>query len=282
MNRNFDDEYREYSAQSTPDLWSRIESSLPEKRAVTSNETDKLNESYSSHESRRSHMWRRRILAFSGVAAACICLVISIPALSMLLDGGSKSESSSDMASDMASDMVSESAEDMAEDGYAGSAEYAETAPESAEEMYDYDTEESVTSDGVADMESASGMESNSLESAVPEELPGTLPDTLPDTLPGSLTDTLTGTIQTGDRITLSDGVQYISCSFVEEGSSDGTSATRNILVSVESMTAAGLIGDADNGAGSSMEDFKVQLMLRESQVTGETAQYDVMDIETR
>lgn len=82
MNKNFDEEYKKYISEDTPDLWNRIESSLH----------DKKKESMITEKQRQSDRKKVIVLKYSGFIAAAVCLAIIIPAY--LLNRDSKTNSS--------------------------------------------------------------------------------------------------------------------------------------------------------------------------------------------
>lgn len=86
--KSFENEYREMIQEEMPDLWGRIEAGLVEKQPVTQeNETE---EKEDLEQNKKIIMYK--ILKYSGLAAACICGVIVLPAMLLLNRGGSYSE----------------------------------------------------------------------------------------------------------------------------------------------------------------------------------------------
>lgn len=86
--KSFENEYREMIQEEMPDLWGRIEAGLVEKQSVTQeNETQ---EKEDLEQNKKIIMYK--ILKYSGLAAACICGVIVLPAMLLLNRGGSYSE----------------------------------------------------------------------------------------------------------------------------------------------------------------------------------------------
>lgn len=80
MERDFKQEFIELKQNEIPDLWNRIEAGLSEKK-VTASAPERSNSSF------KKINWRR----WGTLAAACLCVVIIVPAISMIIrnsDGG--------------------------------------------------------------------------------------------------------------------------------------------------------------------------------------------------
>lgn len=90
--KNLENEYRKMIQQETPDLWNRIEAGLTEKKEIT--ETAEITETTDAEEKSaviKRSVWIRAV-RYSGIAAACLCGVIIIPAIALsLLTGESGS-----------------------------------------------------------------------------------------------------------------------------------------------------------------------------------------------
>ena len=112
---NFEKEYRKMIQEEMPDLWNRIEAGLPEKKKKTRT---------------------GKVLRYSGLAAACLCGVILIPAMMFLLTGN-KSEQTDRAAGESAAENMA-AVEESAEEGMAAveesAAESVAAVEESAEE----------------------------------------------------------------------------------------------------------------------------------------------------
>lgn len=80
MERDFEQEFRELKQNEIPDLWNRIEAGLSEKKSVTS-------------APKKVFAWRK----WGTLIAACVCVVIILPAFSLLIRN--KSYSGSDTSS---------------------------------------------------------------------------------------------------------------------------------------------------------------------------------------
>ena len=87
MERDFELEFKKLKLNETPDLWSRIEAGLTEKTPVTAISANK-GLSNGKYKSVKKISWRR----WGTLAAACLCVVIILPALSFVIGnmGGRK------------------------------------------------------------------------------------------------------------------------------------------------------------------------------------------------
>lgn len=100
MNKNFEDAYKAEVQQNIPDLWNRIESSLPPKAPVVEIKRKKKN----------PYAW----IKWASLAAACLFMVITVPAVigvgafSIFMFGA---KSSSDSAAAESQDVAMESAD---------------------------------------------------------------------------------------------------------------------------------------------------------------------------
>lgn len=96
MNKNLENEYRAYAKQSTPDLWSRIEAALPEKKIVQMPQAQPIAQAQPmpqvmeqntvqpqvvpmNDRQRRSDKRKIAMIRWSGIVAAAACLAIMIP-----------------------------------------------------------------------------------------------------------------------------------------------------------------------------------------------------------
>lgn len=92
--KNLENEYRKMIQQETPDLWNRIEAGLTEKKEITetakTTETAKITETTDIPDTEekkaviKRSVWKRAV-RYSGIAAACLCGVIIIPAIALSL-----------------------------------------------------------------------------------------------------------------------------------------------------------------------------------------------------
>lgn len=92
--KNLENEYRKMIQQETPDLWNRIEAGLTEKRGIIetakTTETAKITETTDIPDTEekkaviKRSVWKRAV-RYSGIAAACLCGVIIIPAIALSL-----------------------------------------------------------------------------------------------------------------------------------------------------------------------------------------------------
>lgn len=123
MERDFKQEFIELKQNEIPDLWNRIEAGLSEKK-ITASVPEKADSSF------KKINWRR----WGTLAAACLCVVIIIPAISMIIkknDSPSYSGGQSDgnMSNSAAMDYTTEDcAESEAPEMNGGSNEGASTA----------------------------------------------------------------------------------------------------------------------------------------------------------
>ncbi len=117
MERDFEQEFRQLKQSEIPDLWDRIEAGLSEKKNMTNVSQNKILPDTNIEENvsggqivKKQFAWRR----WGTLAAACLCVIIILPAFSLLVRNKSNS-----------ADMSMESA---AEDSAAASAsqDYAE------------------------------------------------------------------------------------------------------------------------------------------------------------
>ncbi|MDE5866794.1 MAG: hypothetical protein K2H31_09380, partial [Lachnospiraceae bacterium] len=102
MERDFKQEFIELKQNEIPDLWNRIEAGLSEKK-VTASVPEKAESSF------KKINWRR----WGTLAAACLCVVIIIPAISMIIGNDespsySNSQSGGNMSNSTAMDYEAE------------------------------------------------------------------------------------------------------------------------------------------------------------------------------
>lgn len=137
MERDFEQEFRELKQSEIPDLWNRIEAGLSEKKAVTSAPQPVPQKKFA---------WRR----WGTLAAACLCVVIILPAFSLLIRN--KSFSGGDMSPSMESESAAyDTAMEYASDNAAE--EIAEDAA-AAEEM----SEDAAAAENMSGAAEAEGM----------------------------------------------------------------------------------------------------------------------------
>lgn len=120
MSRDFEQEFRQLKLNEVPDLWDRIEAGLSERQTLPSASGD-MTAAIKQYRSSGKPAWRR----WGTLAAACICVAIILPALSIVIGSlGGKKNSYSDKAMSSGSPAadetnmthVSESAEAAAEE----------------------------------------------------------------------------------------------------------------------------------------------------------------------
>lgn len=104
MSKNLENEYKEYIRTETPDLWERIEKSLPEREAVREEKQeagDKRAEKSKSGQKNNEVRARKRTAKFyarigGSLAAAILVLVVAAPVLKNQLFSGGQSKSNSE------------------------------------------------------------------------------------------------------------------------------------------------------------------------------------------
>ena len=175
MERDFELEYRELKQNETPDLWNRIEAGLSEKKiAAVPSENESKSIDIEHFVMKKQTTWKRWGL----LAAACLCVVIIIPAVMAGLIGSSKSTSSgsADTAAGAADMNTSSSAAASAELSEAFDTAPAEAAAEEGKAEPEYT--ESTTDDAgssmaggseTAAMEDTEASEEEAAEAAAPE-----------------------------------------------------------------------------------------------------------------
>lgn len=87
MERDFRQEFIELKQNETPDLWNRIEAGLSE-RKITAYAPEKAN--FSEKITGKNIHWRR----WGSLAAACLCVAVIIPALSLIIRNSTGKNSS--------------------------------------------------------------------------------------------------------------------------------------------------------------------------------------------
>lgn len=140
MERDFEREFRELKQNEIPDLWNRIEAGLSEKNDFVKEDTKK------------PFAWRK----WGALIAACVCVVIILPAFSLLIRDKSYSGSGSDTAANTAEATAEDNAAAM-DTATAENAECGFAADEAAA------AEEAIPENGMADnagMEGTEGMDS--------------------------------------------------------------------------------------------------------------------------
>lgn len=139
MERDFEREFRELKQNEIPDLWNRIEAGLSEKNDFVKENTKK------------PFAWRK----WGTLIAACVCVVIILPAFSLLIRDKSYSGSGSDTAANTTEAIAEDNAAAM-DTATAENAECGFAADEAAA------AEEVMPENGLADstgMESTEGMD---------------------------------------------------------------------------------------------------------------------------
>ncbi|MBD5454341.1 MAG: hypothetical protein HDR30_08535 [Lachnospiraceae bacterium] len=149
MERDFELEYRELKQNETPDLWNRIEAGLSEKKiAAVPLENESKSIDIERYVVKKQTPWKRWGL----LAAACLCVVIILPAMMIGLTGSSKSHSSrADTASGAADMNTSSSAAASSEPAEAFAPAPAEAAEEGKETaaLEDAETSEEAETEAV-------------------------------------------------------------------------------------------------------------------------------------
>lgn len=144
MERDFEQEFRKLKQDEIPDLWNRIEAGLSEKKSVASAPGNVIAIDNRKRTEKKTFAWRK----WATLAAACVCVVVILPALSQLFRSKSYSGSANDTAMNTA---MEEAACDTA----------AEESPENMTGMADTTAavEEAAAADG-GDIDAAASAES--------------------------------------------------------------------------------------------------------------------------
>lgn len=126
MSRDFEQEFRQLKLNEVPDLWDRIEAGLSERQTLPSASKD-MTAAIKQYRSSGKSAWRR----WGTLAAACICVAIILPALSIVIGSlGGKKTNCSDNAMSSGSPAADET----------NMTHVSETAEAAAEETEGYDT----------------------------------------------------------------------------------------------------------------------------------------------
>lgn len=123
MSKDLEREYRALVDSEVPDLWARIEAGLEEKKTAPEKaETDLHITDFPAADSQMENMRDRRVnfKVWAGVAAACVCVVLIVPAVARTMIMGGNSSSYSNSASD---DLSQDSAPQAGEAFFENSAE---------------------------------------------------------------------------------------------------------------------------------------------------------------
>lgn len=142
MERDFEREFRELKQNEIPDLWNRIEAGLSEKNDFVKENTKK------------PYAWRK----WGTLIAACVCVVIILPAFSLLIRDKSYSGSGSDTAANTTEAIAEDNAAAM-DTATAENAECGFAADEAAAENKTADMAAGNTQTQGADRADASGKE---------------------------------------------------------------------------------------------------------------------------
>lgn len=128
MSKKLDDEYKKFITEEVPDLWERIEASLPEKNVetATASETEKV-----------TPIWNKRNFKMFITAAACLCVLVISGGVFHLAGSSSENEMAADY---MAEDAVAEGTAEAEEEAPAEEAVMNEVTEEAAEEAADIET----------------------------------------------------------------------------------------------------------------------------------------------
>lgn len=163
MERDFEREFRELKQNEIPDLWNRIEAGLSEKKNVTQVSQNVIaidhapgagrgrfeKNDFEKGDTKKPFAWRR----WGTLIAACVCVVIILPAFSLLIRDKSYSGSGNDAAAN--------TTEAIAEDNAAMDTATAENAESEFAAEDAAAAEEMIPENGMADSaaaESAEGM----------------------------------------------------------------------------------------------------------------------------
>lgn len=127
MSKNLEREYRALVGSEVPDLWDRIEAGLDDKKTDSKKNAPETDFPKADSQSERACAKKVNFKAWAGLAAACVCVALIVPAVArtMILWGGGSSYSNT-ASSDTPRNDTTQAAE---------SCEKAETAkPEAAGE----------------------------------------------------------------------------------------------------------------------------------------------------
>ncbi|MBD5457215.1 MAG: hypothetical protein HDR27_01420 [Lachnospiraceae bacterium] len=156
MERDFEQEFRELKQNEIPDLWNRIEAGLSEKKntKMISVSEDVIAFDNGARDTKKMIAWRKR----GTLIAACVCIVIILPAFSLLIRSKNYSGSGMDNSASAAAEEISC---DTAMDAITEDVAAAETAEavENVAEIAEAETEE-----GMAD--NAGAADAGSLDAA--------------------------------------------------------------------------------------------------------------------
>lgn len=127
MKRDFEKEFRELKLGEVPDLWNRIEAGLSDKKIAASVSENAMADS-NVYKFGKGSIWRR----WGTIAAACLCVAIILPALSLVLGNlggrknnysGSATNSADGNAADIASSDMGNASENITSNEMNGSVE---------------------------------------------------------------------------------------------------------------------------------------------------------------
>lgn len=102
MERDFEREFRELKQYEIPDLWSRIEAGLSEKNNVASAPGNVIALDKGKRDIKRTFSWKK----WGTLVAACVCVVIILPAFFRLIGNKGYSGSASGTAADNAAEEI--------------------------------------------------------------------------------------------------------------------------------------------------------------------------------
>lgn len=163
MKRDFEREFKELKMSEVPDLWNRIEASLSDKKIV-SPVSDAAAISVNRYNFGKRAVWRK----WGTLAAACVCVALIIPAISLVIGnlGGRKSNYSgasfAPAADNSAGSSMNDSAPNMtassemaADEGMADASEMAQSENIEAESDMALNEDKTAAAEIMADAESA-------------------------------------------------------------------------------------------------------------------------------
>lgn len=150
MSKDLKEEYEHMLDSGMPDLWDRIEPQLHEKKT----EKKGINRS-------------KRIYLYSGMAAACLCLAIAIPAIIRTRDNGMQNSTGSYMMADETASAENNGMADGAEDG-GMMGESMAAQEDDASDMQGIN--ESATMSSESAMENMTLWDGDSYDAAIPED----------------------------------------------------------------------------------------------------------------
>ncbi|MDE6663754.1 MAG: hypothetical protein K2K46_10490 [Lachnospiraceae bacterium] len=159
MKRDFEREFKELKINEVPDLWNRIEAGLSDKK-IAASVSDAAAISVNRYNFGKRAVWRK----WGTLAAACVCVVLIIPAISLVIGnlGGRKSNYSGASFAPAADNSMNDSTTNMtaasemtADEGMADAAEMAPSENITAESDMALNEDKAAAAEIMAEQEEA-------------------------------------------------------------------------------------------------------------------------------